>query len=142
VTDGPDRDGSGPEPFIHRITVRYGEVDMQRVVFNAHYLAYCDDAIDTWFRTALGAGGGMDQMGFDFMVKSVNLTWHRPLVFGEVADLDCSISRWGSSSFDVRVEATCTGDERFAATLTYVSVVPKENVPTPVPERVRALLDA
>ena len=27
---------------------------MQRVVFNAHYLAYCDDAADLWFRS-LGA---------------------------------------------------------------------------------------
>ena len=27
---------------------------MQRVVFNANYLAYCDDAADWWFRS-LGA---------------------------------------------------------------------------------------
>jgi YbgC/YbaW family acyl-CoA thioester hydrolase len=38
----------------HEIRVRYGEVDMQRVVFNANYLAYCDDAADLWFRK-LGA---------------------------------------------------------------------------------------
>ncbi len=129
-------------PYRHTIRVRYGECDMQSVVFNAHYLAYCDDAIDTWFRTTLAADGGMEHLGFDFMVKSVNLTWHRPLVFGEVADLDCSISRWGTSSFDVRVDASSDGDDRFTATLTYVSVVPQENVPTPVPQRVRALLDA
>ena len=24
---------------------------MQGVVFNAHYLAYCDDACDSWFRS-------------------------------------------------------------------------------------------
>ena len=27
---------------------------MQKVVFNANYLAYIDDATDTWFREALG----------------------------------------------------------------------------------------
>ena len=32
------------EPYTHRIRIRYGECDMQRVVFNANYLAYCDDA--------------------------------------------------------------------------------------------------
>src|SRR6187551_3585458 len=114
--------------YRHTVRVRYGECDMRSVVFNAHYLAYCDDAIDTWFRTTLAADGGMDHLGFDFMVKRVELTWHRPLVFGEPADLDCSISRWGRASFDVQVDASCAGEERFTATLTYVSVVPKENV--------------
>ena len=33
--------------WVHRIRVRYGEVDMQRVVFNAHYLAYCDGTSPT-----------------------------------------------------------------------------------------------
>ena len=51
----PTASGSGADGFIHRVRVRYGEVDMQRVVFNAHYLAYCDDAADLWFRT-LGRG--------------------------------------------------------------------------------------
>ena len=40
--------------YVHRVRVRYGECDMQRVVFNANYLAYIDDATDTWFRETLG----------------------------------------------------------------------------------------
>jgi len=31
--------------YTHHIRVRYGEVDMQRVVFNAHYLTYFDTSI-------------------------------------------------------------------------------------------------
>ena len=34
--------------------VRYGECDQQGVVFNAHYMAYCDDASDRWLRDRLG----------------------------------------------------------------------------------------
>ena len=33
-----------------RIRVRYGEVDQQGVVYNAHYLAYVDDVFDTLLR--------------------------------------------------------------------------------------------
>ena len=36
--------------YRHALRVRYGECDMQQVVFNANYLAYIDDAIDTWMR--------------------------------------------------------------------------------------------
>ena len=30
---------------LHRLRVRWAEVDMQKVVFNAHYLAYLDIAL-------------------------------------------------------------------------------------------------
>src|SRR5690606_13642628 len=54
------------QPFVHRVRVRYGEVDMQQVVFNAHYLAYCDDPADLWFQAmGLDFGDG----GWDVMVK-------------------------------------------------------------------------
>lgn len=125
----------------HEIRVRYGECDMQRVVFNAHYFAYCDDAVDTWFRSVLApGGGGFEQLGFDFMLKKAEVVWHAPLVFGETASLACRIARWGTSSFDVVVDGTAAGEERFVATITYVSVVPGENRPAPIPERVRELL--
>ncbi|MBV9933801.1 MAG: hypothetical protein JO367_05815, partial [Actinobacteria bacterium] len=47
MADGSFADGH----YVHRIRVRYGEVDMQRVVFNSHYLAYCDDAVEHWLST-------------------------------------------------------------------------------------------
>ena len=46
--------GSPAVPYRHPVRIRYGECDMQKVVFNANYLAYIDDATDTWMRTALG----------------------------------------------------------------------------------------
>ena len=59
-------------PYVHHVRIRYGEVDMQQVVFNAHYLAYCDDAADLWFRSigALLEGGE-----WDVMVKKATITW-------------------------------------------------------------------
>jgi len=125
----------------HEIRVRYGECDMQKVVFNANYFAYCDDAVDTWFRTVLTPdGGGFEPIGFDFMLKKAELVWHAPLVFGDTASLDCSVVRWGASSFDVLVEGRVGDDARFTATITYVSVVPGANTPVRIPEVVGELL--
>ena len=128
-------------PFSHPIRVRYGECDMQKVVFNANYLAYCDDAVDSWFRSVLTPQGeGFESLGFDFMLKTVTLTWHAPLVFGETAGLRCSVARWGNSSFDVLVEGTVEGRPRFDATITYVSVAPGTTTPTRIPDLVRDVL--
>ena len=128
-------------PHTHEIRVRYGECDMQRVVFNAHYFAYCDDAVDSWFRAVLAPdGGGFEAMGFDFMLKKAELTWHAPLCFGDTAALDCAVSRWGTTSFDIRIDGRVGADPRFTALLTYVSTVPHHNTPTPVPPAVRERL--
>jgi len=53
-------------PYRHPVRIRYGECDMQKVVFNANYLAYIDDATDTWKRQVLGS---FEATGFDFMVR-------------------------------------------------------------------------
>ncbi|MCU1397677.1 MAG: hypothetical protein JWN62_786 [Acidimicrobiales bacterium] len=129
-------------PYVHAVRVRYGECDMQKVVFNANYLAYCDDAIDSWFRAVLTPdGSGFESLGFDFMLKTATVTWHAPLVMGETAQLACTVGRWGNASFDVAIVGTCGGDPRFEATITYVSVVPGKNQPTRIPEIVRERLD-
>ena len=94
--------------YRHEIRVRYGDCDMQQVVFNAHYLAYCDDAVMCWFVARLG-----DRMHeFDCMLKTVSITWHRPLRVGEQASLDCVVSRWGNSSFDVAIRGKVAGEPR------------------------------
>ena len=95
--------------YRQQVRVRYSECDMQGVVFNAHYLAYCDDAVDTWLRQVLpgqvyGAGG--DGATFDFMTKTAAVTFHRGLTFGELADLECAVTRFGRHRFDITIEGS------------------------------------
>jgi acyl-CoA thioester hydrolase len=122
----------------HQLRIRYGECDMQQVVFNANYLAYIDDAIDTWFRTALG---DFESVGFDFMIKKLTLEWQSPARFGEVLELAVGVQRWGTTSFDVGVVGTVDGRPVITATAVYVSTTPGAPTPVPVPEVVRRALD-
>ena len=105
--------------YVHHVRIRYGEVDMQRVVFNAHYLAYCDDAADLWFRSigALLEGGD-----WDVMVKKATITWDGGAKVHDDLAIAVSVSRWGNTSFDVRFDGTVGGDAVFTADLTYVAV--------------------
>lgn len=120
---------------------------MQKVVFNANYLAYVDDAVDSWMRSVLAPQlsksedpTDLHSIGFDFMVKKATITWTAPVMFAETVDLDCAVSRWGNSSFDVEVRGSVDGDERFTCVVTYVSVAPASQRPVPVPERVKGVL--
>jgi len=108
-----------PEPFRHSIRVRYGEVDMQRVVFNAHYLAYCDDACESWVRDR---GVRMLDNGWDFMLKKATVEWSGSATVGDTIDIDVAASRWGNTSFDVTFSGSVAGRPVFTAVITYVGV--------------------
>jgi len=123
--------------FTHVVEVRYGDCDQQGVVFNAHYLAYVDDAMDHWMRSCEGLA--WDQ-GFDVMLKKVIMTWHSPARWQDELAIDCGIGRWGRTSFDV-VFRLRVGDRAVAdAVITYVSVPTGSTQPMVVPDEARSQL--
>jgi acyl-CoA thioester hydrolase len=138
VSDPPGVQGS-PRGYVHRIRVRYGEVDMQRVVFNAHYLAYCDDAVERWLATK---GVNVFDTGWDFMLKKAVLEWQGSATVHDTIDIAVEVSRWGTTSFDVLF--TGTVDERpvFTNTITYVGVKLGTTETMAPPEDVKRTLSA
>lgn len=124
--------------FRHCLKVRYGEVDLQGVVFNAHYLAYVDDTIDTWFRDALGPS--FQQYDWDVMLKKATVEWSSPAGLGDTLQLDARISRWGNTSLDVEVDGAVEGRAVFTAVITYVGVHFGTHTPRTAPDAVRSAL--
>ncbi len=102
--------------YKHLIRVRYAELDSQGVVFNANYLMYCDDTMDTWLRNAIPEG--LEQYGLDLMLKKVVLEWHAPARMGDTLTIEARVLKWGNTSFDVHFYA----DKIFEAVITYVCV--------------------
>jgi len=124
-------------PFRHELRIRYAEVDMQRHVFNAHYLTYIDEAADAWWRSALGD----DYIEvLDMVVKKVEIVWHGSATFGDILAVDVAAKRWGNTSFDVGFAGSVAESPVFEATLTYISVAPGTTTPAPVPDKVRGAL--
>lgn len=130
------------------VRIRYGECDMQRVVFNPNYWVYCDDAVDRWIRRALAVETGSREqdldfasLNFDFMVKSCTGTWNSPVRYGDKLVLTSWPSRWGNTSFDVRVDMCVESQVAFEATLVYVSVDPVSHLPIAIPDVVKRALE-
>ena len=129
--------------FEHSIAVRFGEVDLQAVVFNAHYLAYCDDAVDTWWRGLSSDPQHISpfaSFGLDLLVKKATLEWHSSARLSDRLEISCFVSRWGNSSFNVSF-AGCVGSRAvFAAVTTYVMVDVASRKPSRIPDEMRVLL--
>ena len=107
--------------YRHTIPVRYAEVDMQQVVFNAHYLAYVDDAMSAWMRAT----------GLQYTAEGT---------YGDTLQIDCSVVRWGNTSFDVRFDIKVREETIVEIVLTYVGVVPGTTTTMAVPEPFQSAL--
>ena len=128
-------------PFVHRIRVRYAEVDGQGVVFNAHWLTYFDDAC-TRFMENLGFGPDFWIREFDVMLVRAVVEWSGPARFDEWIDIAVVPARLGTRSFDLRYDASVRGVAACAATITYVAVAPSKDASIVIPDRVRSALVA
>ena len=132
----PDQAAPGEGwPFRTSLRVRYQEVDLQNVVFNAHYLGWCDIASAEWMRQTIGWTGVDDDI--DWMLVKAQIEWQGSATYPDVVDIDCGIARWGNSSFDIAYRGTVAEQPVFTALITYVSVTPGTKDSTPVPSRMR-----
>jgi acyl-CoA thioester hydrolase len=113
--------------------VRYAEVDQQGVVFNSHYLLYCDEAMGLFC-----AERDMLHVAERVHLVSSTLHWRAPARWGDVLEVHAECARIGTSSFgmafDIRV-----GDRTVCAVET-TYVLADEGRPTPLPDEVRAKL--
>ncbi len=133
--------------YVETIRVRYNECDMQNVVFNANYWVYADDSVAQFVRHALAKELKKDvnaidliEVGFDFMLKTAHGTWHKGASYGDIIEAACSVTRWGTTSFDVTVEMTVRNELVFDCVITYVSTTPGAPQPVPVPDNVKRAL--
>jgi acyl-CoA thioester hydrolase len=129
-------------PFSTIVRPRYAEVDMQGVVFNAHWLTYFDEA-STRFFEHLGytpKDTFAESGPFDVMVVKAVLEWKGPAGFDDHVRIEVRPTRIGNASFDLTNTASVDGRAACEGTITYVSVKPGTHESCPIPDELRAKL--
>jgi acyl-CoA thioester hydrolase len=115
--------------------VRYAEVDQQGIVFNSHYLLYCDEAMGA-FCLERGLGDLADR---SHLVAS-SLTWSAPARWGDVVDVDATCTRLGTTSFVMHFDVRAGDRAVCAVDTTYV--LADDGRAAPLPDDARAALTA
>jgi YbgC/YbaW family acyl-CoA thioester hydrolase len=127
--------------FLHPLRVRWAEVDMQKIVFNAHYLMYFDTAIsDYWRALALPYEEAMQQLGGDLYVKKAGLEFHEPARFDDRLKVGLKCLRIGNSSISFAGAIFKDRDVLVTSELIYVFADPATRTPRTVPDDFRSLL--
>jgi YbgC/YbaW family acyl-CoA thioester hydrolase len=127
--------------FFHRLRVRWAEVDMQKIVFNAHYLMYFDVAITEYWRAiALPYEDAMHELGGELYVKKASIEFNASARMDDQLDVALCCSRIGNSSMTM-TGAIFRGEEHLiSGELIYVFADPATQTSRPVPAPLRALL--
>lgn len=130
--------------FIHRLRVRWAEVDLQGIVFNAHYLTYFDVGITEYWR-AIGLRypeGFVQQHGADIFVVKSTIEYHASARFDDELDVCGRIARIGRSSMVFVLEIHRGDEHLISGEVVYVCADPHARrsvaVPQPLRERIAA----
>ena len=127
--------------FFYPLRVRWAEVDMQKIVFNAHYLMYFDTAIaEYWRALALPYEEAMQKLGGDLYVKKASIEFHASARFDDRLDIALRLNRIGNSSM---VFSGCIfrGDDLLITSeLIYVFADPSSQTSKSVPNELRQMM--
>jgi YbgC/YbaW family acyl-CoA thioester hydrolase len=124
--------------LLHRLRVRWVEVDLQKIVFNGHYLMYFDTAMaDYWRALAIPYEDTMHQLGGDLYVKKASLEYHASAQYDDRLDVGLRCQRIGNSSIHFVGGIFCGDQLLITGELLYVYANPNTKTSMPVPQVLR-----
>ena len=128
-------------PLVHTLRVRYGECDIQGIVFNAHYLSYFDTSITELWRTACGSYQAMLDRGVDIVLAEASLRFRKPARFDDELSLAIGVIHLGTTSVITHHTASVAGSLVAEGELRHVLVDRVTVAKTPLPDWLREGLD-
>ncbi|MRD49771.1 YbgC/FadM family acyl-CoA thioesterase [Caenimonas koreensis] len=127
--------------FFHRLRVRWAEVDMQKIVFNAHYLMYVDTAVaDYWRALAMPYEEAMHLLDGDIYARKATVEFNASARMDERLDVGVKCTRIGTSSMNFTGAIFRDNDLLVTVELVYVFADPATQTSRPVPQALRELL--
>jgi YbgC/YbaW family acyl-CoA thioester hydrolase len=128
--------------LAHRLRVRWAEVDMQKIVFNGHYLMYFDTAMaDYWRALAVPYEQAMHQMGGDLYVKKASVEYFASAKYDDNLDVCLKCTRLGNSSLTFTGGIFSGGKLLVTGELIYVYANPATQTSQPIPAALRSLFE-
>ena len=127
--------------FTERLRVRWVEVDMQKIVFNGHYLMYFDTAVSSYWRAlAMPYTETMDYLGGDLFVRKSTLEYMGSARYDDVLDVGVRCARIGNSSLIFQCAVFRNDQALVTGELVYVFADPATQTSKPVPQELREVL--
>jgi acyl-CoA thioester hydrolase len=127
-------------PQVWSSPVRFVECDQQGIVFNAHYLVWADEAVNTWWVDRGVRWAELNELGVEYVVVASALEWRSSARYGDTVEVDADIEKLGRTSLTVRF--TIRVGTRVCCEVRTTYVCTTAGSPTPWSDEVRGLVSA
>jgi YbgC/YbaW family acyl-CoA thioester hydrolase len=129
--------------FTERLRVRWAEVDLQKIVFNGHYLMYFDTAVAGYWRAmAMPYHETMAAFAGDFYMRHAELDYEASARYDDGLEIGIRCAGIGRSSMRLQA-AVFRGEQRLVhGELVYVFADPATQTSRPMPDSLRTWFDA
>ena len=126
---------------VAQLRVRWAEVDMQKIVFNGHYLTYVDTAVAEYWR-AIGLPypeGYVGRYGADLFLRKATLEYLGSARYDDELAVGCRVARLGRSSMTFHFEIYRRDEPAplASAELVYVNADPAQRSAVALPDELR-----
>ena len=129
--------------LLDRLRVRWAEVDLQKIVFNGHYLMYFDTAVAAYWRAmALPYHETMQALQGDLYVRKATLEYLGSAHYDDQLEVGIRCGRIGNSSMVLRGAVFRAEQCLVHGELVYVFADPATQTSLPVPAVLREILTA
>jgi acyl-CoA thioester hydrolase len=127
---------------VHRPTIRFFEVDQQRVVYHMWYLAYFEDARNEMLAKRGLPLRSLQGLGLDLQVVHYELDWLGPVRWEDELRIVTDVANVRNTSFRLRFQAMVGERQAAVGESVYVVIDSVRGCPTQIPGPLRAALGA
>ena len=128
-------------PFVHKVEVRFRDLDAMGHVNNAVFLTYVESARVAYWLKLRGRAGLRDM---DLILARTEIDYRSPLGFGETAEIGLRFAEVGRSSFVIEFVMLEGATQRLVAqgrnVLVYYDYAAGRSAP--MPDQLRASVEA
>jgi len=129
-------------PFRYRQRVRFGETDMQNVVYYANYLLYAEVGRVAYLRELGFLHSDIVATGLDFTIGEASVRYRAPLRFDEEFDIKVRVGQIRHSSWAFEYAVDRADGMRCAEMTTVQVMIDRTSFrPKRIPEDLRATLE-
>jgi YbgC/YbaW family acyl-CoA thioester hydrolase len=126
---------------LERLRVRWAEVDLQKIVFNGHYLMYFDTAVAGYWRAmALPYHDTMHALQGDLYVRKATVEYLASAQYDDSVVCGVRVGRMGNSSMTLQCALFKQDHLLVHGELVYVFADPATQTSRPLPQPLRQVL--
>jgi len=126
----------------HPLRVRWSEIDLQKIVFNPHYLTYFDVSVtEYWRKLAMPYELTLEILEGDLFVKKASVEYHASARLDDLLHVCLRCDKIGRSSMTFKGAIFRSNELLVESEIIYVFADPKTQTSKAIPENFKSILN-